>query len=178
MFLIENMVLGNLPTVSGTDFDLRIPTVLGDVILKVPNSPGYDSNFCITRGTEQENTFVAKITHPNSGRTVEIYSNQPGVQFYTGNFLPKDNSLVGKGGSIYKKHGAFCSETQLYPDAINNVRFFESIDYQTRSLVFLFNRCPIKNNTYKTFFFFSHNLESLYYIQENCTTVLQLLNFL
>ncbi|KAJ8915082.1 hypothetical protein NQ315_014337 [Exocentrus adspersus] len=125
----DGIPTGNLPEVSGTTFDLRIPTVLGDVIKKVPNSPGYDHNFCITRGTEQGNLFVAKVTHPGTGRTLEVYSNQPGVQFYTGNFLPEDDSLVGKGGSVYKKHGTFCLETQIYPDSINNPKFGKSILY-------------------------------------------------
>lgn len=48
-----------------------------------------------------------------------LYSNQPGVQFYTGNFLPEDGGTPGKGGKTYRKHGAFCLETQNYPDAIN-----------------------------------------------------------
>lgn len=53
---------------------------------------------------------------------MEVFSTQPGVQFYTANFLPEDNSLIGKDGKIYKKHGAFCLETQNYPDAVNHVR--------------------------------------------------------
>nr|QJA18290.1 aldose-1-epimerase [Monochamus alternatus] len=125
----DGIPTGELPDVSGTIFDLRIPTVLGDVIQKVPDSPGYDHNFCVTKGTEEGNTFVAKVTHPDSGRTIEVYSNQPGVQFYTGNFLPEDDSLVGKGGSIYRKHGTFCLETQIYPDAINNPQFGKSVLY-------------------------------------------------
>ncbi|GBL94464.1 Aldose 1-epimerase [Araneus ventricosus] len=54
---------------------------------------------------------------------MEVHSTQPGVQFYTANFLPEDDTLRGKEGKYYKKHGAFCLETQNYPDAINQVNF-------------------------------------------------------
>jgi len=57
-----------------------------------------------------------------SGRTLEVHSDQPGVQFYTANFLPDKEPLPGKEGAKYFKHGAFCLETQNYPDAINHVR--------------------------------------------------------
>ncbi|KAJ8915083.1 hypothetical protein NQ315_014338 [Exocentrus adspersus] len=119
---------GKILPVSGTVFDFRIPKRLGDVINNVPNAAGYDNNFCIIRGTEQETTFVAKIDHPKSGRTLEVYSNQPGVQFYTGNALPEDKSVTGKDGYI-QKHAAFCLETQIYPDAIHHKNFPQVVLY-------------------------------------------------
>lgn len=69
--------------------------------------------------------FVARASHPPSGRYLELYSDQQGVQFYTSNFLPspKDEALSGKGGVGYRKHGAFCLETQTYPDAVNHAGF-------------------------------------------------------
>lgn len=74
-----------------------------------------------------------RVTHHESGRSLEVYSNQPGVQFYTSNFIPEDpkyyngdprklQTLVGKDVNYYK-HGAFCLETQNYPDAINHVSY-------------------------------------------------------
>ena len=68
-----------------------------------------------------QNRFVARAVHLDSGRTLEVYSNQPGVQFYTGNYLPswQDESLIGKNEVMYEQHGGFCLETQLFPDAIN-----------------------------------------------------------
>lgn len=67
----------------------------------------------------------SRATHPPSGRFMEIYSDQPGVQFYTANFLPDPNSgdtlTVGKNGASYMKQGAFCLETQNFPDAVNHV---------------------------------------------------------
>lgn len=127
---------GNLLPVAETIFDLQIPRVLGNVIHNVPGENGYDHNFCINQGSEQENTFVARVYHPVSGRVLEVYSNQPGVQFYTSNFIPEDprlykgnpkdlKTLVGKNNNNYYKHGAFCLETQNYPDAINHVSIYE-----------------------------------------------------
>lgn len=69
--------------------------------------------------------FVSRVEHPLSGRYLEVYSNQPGVQLYTANFLPSpsDTALVGKAGAGYRRHGAFCLETQDYPDAVNHSNF-------------------------------------------------------
>lgn len=98
--------------------DLRKATTLGDVINKVPGG-GYDYNFCLPEPHDSKKvSFVAKVLHPASGRRLEVYTNQPGVQFYTSNFL---SGVVGKNGAQYSKHAAFCLETQNYPDAINHV---------------------------------------------------------
>lgn len=115
---------GEIDPVGGTIFDLRIPTRLGDVINQVPGG-GYDHNFCITKGNKQEVTFVSRVDHPPSGRYLEVYSDQPGVQLYTGNSLPAPDqtALIGKSDAGYRKHGAFCLETQNYPDAINHSNF-------------------------------------------------------
>ncbi|XP_011496126.1 PREDICTED: aldose 1-epimerase-like [Ceratosolen solmsi marchali] len=109
--------------------DLRKPTVLGDVILDVPGG-GYDNNFCITDYIDTTSEkFVAKVVHPQTGRILEIFTNQPGVQFYTANNLSgTDNrGIIGKHGITYFKHGAFCLETQNFPDAINHKHFPDSI---------------------------------------------------
>lgn len=120
--------------VADTIFDLRIPKVLGDVIHRIPGYDGYDHNFCVNKGTEQGNTFVSRVVHAPSGRALEIYSNQPGVQFYCSNSIPEDpkqfkgdksklQTLPGKEGNYYK-HGAICLETQNWPDAVNHVSIF------------------------------------------------------
>lgn len=66
-----------------------------------------------------------RVEESGSGRGLTIHSDQPGIQFYTANFLPdeaaQEAGLVGKGGAVYWKHGAMCMETQNYPDAINHV---------------------------------------------------------
>lgn len=143
---------GELAPVGGTLWDLRIPRQLGDVI-PLMSGGGYDHNFCIT--SNEGLTFVARVVHPQSARTLEVYSNQPGVQFYTSNYFPKDTSndppgqlngkfkipktkqtifflvvqkpLIGRRGRQYFTHAAFCLETQNFPDAINHVIHFLKI---------------------------------------------------
>jgi aldose 1-epimerase len=67
-------------------------------------------------------SLMTRAQEVESGRVLEVYSDQPGVQFYTSNFLPDKDPLPGKEGAKYFKHGAFCLETQNYPNAINHVR--------------------------------------------------------
>lgn len=120
----ESIPTGEIRPVAGSVMDLRRPTVLGDVINSVPGG-GYDYNFCLPQDNSQgQEQFVAKAHHSESGRYMEVYSNQPGVQIYTANFLPdpaKDSGVLGKEGKRYFKHGAICFETQNYPDAVNHV---------------------------------------------------------
>ncbi|XP_004922660.1 galactose mutarotase [Bombyx mori] len=125
---------GSIPTggfisVGGTPYDLRVPTKLGDVINKTGN--GFDDNFCISTYTNKSLNFVSRILHPSSGRTLEVYSDQPGVQFYTSNSLPapQESALVGKQGVGYRRHGAFCLETQNYPDAVHHTNFPRAVLY-------------------------------------------------
>ena len=67
------------------------------------------------------NLMGFRVKHPQTGRVMEVFSDQPGFQFYSGNFLPTDGSLVGKADAVYKKHGGFCIETQNFPNAVNQV---------------------------------------------------------
>lgn len=115
---------GAVASVAGTVFDLRTPTRLGDVLDKCPggNNNGFDHNFALAN-TEGDVNFVCRVEHPVSGRWLECFTNQPGVQFYTGNFIPADDSLTGKEGAKYRKHGGFCLETQKFPDSINQPNF-------------------------------------------------------
>ncbi|KAK2576665.1 hypothetical protein KPH14_005327 [Odynerus spinipes] len=122
---------GEIRPVKDSIMDLRRPTVLGDVINKVPGG-GYDYNFCLPEECSKtnENRFVAEVVHPTSGRYMEVYSNQPGVQLYTANFLPNmsdSTGILGKSGKKYFRHGALCLETQNYPDAINHANFPDSV---------------------------------------------------
>jgi len=115
---------GSVASVAGTVFDLRTPTRLGDVLDKCPggDNNGFDHNFVLAN-TEGDINFVCRVEHPVSGRWLECFTNQPGVQFYTGNFIPTDDSLTGKEGAVYRKHGGFCLETQKFPDSINQPSF-------------------------------------------------------
>ncbi|XP_008212906.1 aldose 1-epimerase isoform X3 [Nasonia vitripennis] len=125
----ESIPTGEIRSVDKSIFDLRKPTILGDVINQVLGG-GYDYNFCLPECTDlSKENFVAKVIHPGSGRTLEVFSNQPGVQFYTANGFPESGTegIPGKQGKKYFKHGAFCLETQNYPDAVNHKNFPDSI---------------------------------------------------
>ncbi|XP_075981888.1 galactose mutarotase-like [Anticarsia gemmatalis] len=118
---------GKLLNVKGTAYDFTTEKRLGDLL----SGNLYDDNYCVNLGGKNPETliFVARMTHPSSLRMLEIYSNQPGVQFYTANFLPlpSDEALVGKQYVGYRKHGAFCFETQNYPDAVHHSNFPSAI---------------------------------------------------
>jgi len=110
--------LGKFSEVKGTPYDFRSTHRIGDKINEIPGDPGgYDDNF-VLRGKFGELKLAAKAHDPKSGRRMELFTTEPGVQFYSGNFL--DGSNIGKGGAVYHKHNGFCLETQHYPDSINN----------------------------------------------------------
>ncbi|RZF36268.1 hypothetical protein LSTR_LSTR012231 [Laodelphax striatellus] len=115
---------GEIADVNSTVYDLRNTTVVGDAI-KNSSSDGIDINFCIIIGTNGLYLRdTAYIVDEESGRFLELATDQPGVQFYTHN---NDNDFTGKEGVVYKRHGAFCLETQNYPDAVNHDNFPNSI---------------------------------------------------
>ncbi len=104
---------GELAPVEGTPFDFRQPKPIGRDIAKVPG--GYDHNFVLNDYAPGKVRLAVRVTEPTTGRVMEIYTDQPGVQFYSGNFL--DGSITGKKGVKYQKHYGFCLETQHYPDS-------------------------------------------------------------
>ena len=89
----DSIPTGKFLCVGGTPFDFRVPKELGPAMAKVPTL-GYDDNFCITKGTKQGMAFVSRTLHPHSGRILEVYSDQPGVQFYTSNSMPDPEGSV------------------------------------------------------------------------------------
>lgn len=112
---------GRVAPVAGGPFDFRQPKPIGRDLAAAGGDPvGYDTNF-IVRGQPGELRTCAVVREPISGRGFELHTDQPGVQFYSGNFL--DGSLRGKGGIAYPQYGGFCLETQHYPDAINHAGF-------------------------------------------------------
>ncbi|KAL4713400.1 hypothetical protein ACJJTC_010385 [Scirpophaga incertulas] len=118
----ESIPTGAFMDVGGTQFDLRIPRQLGKLI---ENSTLFDNNFCVTTYDDQKLNFVSRVVHPVSGRTLEVFSDQPGVQLYTANHLPSSDQppIVGKNSATYSRHGAFCLETQKFPDAVHHSNF-------------------------------------------------------
>jgi aldose 1-epimerase len=110
---------GELRAVAGTGMDLREPTPIGKHIDKVQGA-GYDHNYCINQAAPGELTLAASVIEPRSGRTLECRTTEPGVQFYTGNFMDR---IQGRAGRIYNKHEGFCLEAQHYPDSPNHPAF-------------------------------------------------------
>ena len=115
---------GEIKNVKGTPFDFTAPKKIGrDITIEDPQLKfglGYDHCWVLT-DQSSENKFVASAYDPESGRMLEVYSTEPGVQFYTGNFL--DGSLASKKGGFYKHRTGFCLETQHFPNAPNEPAF-------------------------------------------------------
>ncbi|MCX6250989.1 MAG: galactose mutarotase [Bacteroidetes bacterium] len=118
----ELIPTGKLPVVSGTPMDFTKPFVIGARIDQV--NGGYDHNYVLKK---QSGTLslAARVEEPVSGRVLEILTTQPGVQFYSGNFL--DGTIHGKGNKVYGKHWGFCLETQHFPDSPNQPDFPNTI---------------------------------------------------
>jgi len=112
---------GELAPVAGTPMDFLRPTRIGAHIEEVGGHPvGYDHNYVINGGGGKL-APVATVYEPGSGRVMEVSSTEPGVQFYTGNFL--DGTITGKKGVVYRQHWALCLETQHFPDSVNHPNF-------------------------------------------------------
>ena len=111
---------GDFADVAGTPFDFRTPTAIGarindpDKVLQY--GPGYDHNWVVNKPFGQFG-LMARVTDPVSGRVLEVWSDEPGLQFYAGNFL--DGTLTGKDGKVYQRRSAFAMEPQHYPDSPN-----------------------------------------------------------
>jgi aldose 1-epimerase len=116
--------LGNIAPVSGTPMDFRTPVAIGarieDDFQDLRFGNGYDHTFVINQGSEELH-FTARVSSPISGIQMELYTDQPGVQLYTGNYM--NGTEVGKSGKAYLKRAGFCLETQHYPDSPNQPQF-------------------------------------------------------
>jgi aldose 1-epimerase len=127
----DNLVpTGELRNVNGTPFDFTAPKKMGQDIDRADEQlrrcDGYDINFVLRKGAETLNA-AARVSEPTSGRVMEVLTTEPGLQFFSGNGLPKDGSLKGKGQKIYPYRGAFCLETQHYPDSPHHAHFPSTI---------------------------------------------------
>jgi len=125
---------GEICSVKDTPLDFTRLTTIGARFDRLGNQPpGYDHNFVlrgdpegfqhgeVCRGTPAKPAFCARLVEPRSGRVMEIFTTEPGVQLYTANWL--DGSLVGKGGIRYERHAGVCLETQHFPNSINIPHF-------------------------------------------------------
>jgi aldose 1-epimerase len=119
---------GDIAPVAGTPFDFRTATAIGariaqnDVQLK--RGGGYDHNWVLNR-TGTDLALAARLTEPTTGRTLEVLTTEPGIQFYSGNFL--DGTITGKDGRVYQHRYGLCLETQHFPDSPNHSNFPSTI---------------------------------------------------
>ena len=107
-------------------FDFRKPTAVGDRVRDARDEQivfgrGYDHNWVIGDRVTKDQHMMARVVEPVSGRGFELWSNQPGLQFYSGNFF--DGTVKGKGGQLYRMGDAIVMEPQLFPDAMNQPGF-------------------------------------------------------
>ncbi|MCL2622177.1 MAG: galactose mutarotase, partial [Planctomycetaceae bacterium] len=125
----ELIPTGEIASVEGTPMDFRTPTAIGERIEEIVvggnNPTGYDHCWVLNKGeTPDGMTLCAKAVEPTTGRTMEVWTTEPGVQFYTSNFM--DGSF-GSGDVTYVKNSAYCLETQHYPDSPNQSHFPSTI---------------------------------------------------
>ncbi len=133
---------GAIAPVAGTPFDFRTATAIGARIdapdPQLRHGGGYDHNFVLTRaGPSPGLVHAAHVSEPTSGRTLDVFTTEPGVQFYSGNFL--DGTVKGKSGHAYPHRGGLCLETQHYPDSPNHPNFPSTIlqpgtEYRSRTV--------------------------------------------
>ncbi|MCF8355964.1 MAG: galactose mutarotase [Melioribacteraceae bacterium] len=114
----ELIPTGEIKSVYGTDLDFTSPRQAGERIENLRE--GYDHNYVINKNSDGLN-LGAKVYHKESGRAFEIWTTEPGLQFYTGNFL--DGSISGRMGKTYFKHYGLCLEPQKFPDAVHHSNF-------------------------------------------------------
>jgi aldose 1-epimerase len=118
----DQIPTGELRRVAGTALDFRHFTPIGARLDETDEQlrlgQGYDHNWVLNRPSLEKPSVVVK--EATSGRKLEVFTTQPGVQFYSGNVLP---DLTGKGGQLYKKRSGFCLETQHFPDSPNQPQF-------------------------------------------------------
>jgi aldose 1-epimerase len=119
---------GELPLVENTPFDFRSPRLIGSKINddheQIKNGIGYDHNFVLNKTHAKEFSLAARVYEANSGRVLEVFTQEPGVQFYSGNYL--NGSLTGKGWN-YTHRSGFCLEPQHFPDSPNQPQFPNTI---------------------------------------------------
>ena len=126
---------GEVTEVEGTEYDLRRPALLAQAVPRARAGEGFCVNFCVgpDRDPKKKDTdqgevedglaLVASLAHPPSGRRLEVWSDQPGLELYTANFLPRQDGLQGKEGAEYCRWGGVCLMTGNYRDPANHAGF-------------------------------------------------------
>jgi aldose 1-epimerase len=119
---VDNTLIptGEIASVANTPLDFRKPTAIGEHIGEIKDIGGYDHNFALN-GHAGALRLAARVSDPASGRQMEVWTTEPGVQFYSA--IGLNGSIIGKGGAAYPKYGAICLETQHFPDSPNRPNF-------------------------------------------------------
>lgn len=110
---------GEIHTVAGTPLDFTEPRTIGERIAQLTETGGYDHNYVLNSAYGSA-SLAARVYEPTTGRIMEVYTTEPGVQLYTANGM---RNLKGKAGKIYNQHSSFCLETQHFPDSPNKPHF-------------------------------------------------------
>ncbi len=127
----DGIPTGEIRPVENSPMDFRAPTAIGARInetydpLSILGRPGYDFTYCLRQKSKGELTQAAHVEDPVSGRVLKVLTTEPGIQFYSGNFLSGTDR--GKGGCLYAHRSGFCLETQHYPDSPNRPEFPSTI---------------------------------------------------
>jgi len=123
----QNLIpTGKLKSVKNSPMDFTKPHTIGERIAQLKKNPskdnpgGYDHNYVLNSGGGKL-ALAAEVYEPKSGRKMDMFTTEPGVQFYSGNFL--DGTLKGKGGTVYQQHAGFCLEADHFPDSVNQPKF-------------------------------------------------------
>ena len=123
----ESIPTGEIVPVAGTPMDFTVPTAIGerlhDDYEQLKLTGGYDHNYCLNHKAGELSLFCRAVS-PKTGLTMEAYTDLPGVQLYTGNFI---GEAAGKNGTVYRNYDGFCLETQYYPDNLNKEQFPSSV---------------------------------------------------
>jgi aldose 1-epimerase len=134
---------GEMAPVANGPMDFRSPKPIGRDLGQLTNTPqGYDHNWVLDSVGVQK-TPAAQLYDPSTGRVLEIFTDQPGIQFYSGNFL--DGTITGKRGAIYRQYDGLCLETQHFPDSVHHPDFPSTIlrpgaTYRTTTICFFSTR--------------------------------------
>ncbi len=114
-----NIPTGKFLDVANTPLDFRKPVSIGEKISRMVN--GFDHNYVLNKVKDGELSLAATVYDLETGRFMEVYTTEPGIQFYSANYV--DGTLTGHKGIVYQKHGALCLETQHFPDSPNHPHF-------------------------------------------------------
>jgi aldose 1-epimerase len=116
---------GEIAQVAGTPMDFTTPHAIGERIRddfeQLVIGRGYDHNYVLDRENDDSLQLAARVTEPTSGRVLEVLTTEPGIQFYSGNFL--DGAVIGASGRMYRQGDGFALETQHFPDSPNQPEF-------------------------------------------------------